>query len=381
MPRIRFHRLVAIIVLAASVAWVASGDFSFVGSANGLKADEDAGKAAEKPPVAEPSAAPLRTIAFVQPAFSEHERTIRISGQTQADKRSVLATRTAGVIGDLPVVQGQRVAENEIILSIDGSANLATVETAKAVLQQRQREADAAEKLVKQGSLPSLQADNARSALAAAQSELERAQADVDNLQIKAPFPGVVDRISVEKGSWVMEGTEAAVLISLDPIIATGEVSERDLGFLTIGEGAEIVLVDGTAVEGKIRYISREATEQTRTFPVEIEIPNRNGIIPAGMTAEIKLRASPVQAIVLPRSVVTLSEDGDLGVRILEPDDIVAFVAVDLIDDTANGLVLAGIPEDARVIVAGQDLVSEGETVNAVKADAGTIPAAIETVR
>jgi multidrug efflux system membrane fusion protein len=75
----------------------------------------------------------------------------------------------------------------------------------------------------------------------------------------------------------------------------------------------------------------------------------------------------------LPRSVVTLSGRGDLGIRILRPDDTVGFVPIDLIDDTPRGLVLGSVPEDARVIVAGQDLVSEGEKVRAVEADADMI--------
>ena len=91
------------------------------------------------------------------------------------------------------------------------------------------------------------------------------------------------------------------------------------------------------------------------------------------MTAEITLRATPADAVILPRSVVTLSGNGDLGIRAVDQDDKVIFHPIDLVDDTPNGLVLGGIPTDARIIVAGQDLVSEGDTVEAVEADAETI--------
>jgi multidrug efflux system membrane fusion protein len=75
----------------------------------------------------------------------------------------------------------------------------------------------------------------------------------------------------------------------------------------------------------------------------------------------------------LPRSVVTLSADGDLGIRAVDKDNKVVFFPIDLVDDTPKGLVLAGIPADARIIVAGQDLVSEGDEVNAIEADAATL--------
>ena len=77
--------------------------------------------------------------------------------------------------------------------------------------------------------------------------------------------------------------------------------------------------------------------------------------------------------MILPRSVVTLSAAGDLGIRAVDKDNKVAFFPIDLIDDTPTGLVLGGIPADARIIVAGQDLVTEGDVVKPVEADAETI--------
>jgi multidrug efflux system membrane fusion protein len=71
--------------------------------------------------------------------------------------------------------------------------------------------------------------------------------------------------------------------------------------------------------------------------------------------------------------VVTLSSNGDLGIRAVDRDNKVVFFPIDLVDDTPKGLVLAGIPADARVIVAGQDLVSDGDEVKPVEADAATI--------
>ena len=91
------------------------------------------------------------------------------------------------------------------------------------------------------------------------------------------------------------------------------------------------------------------------------------------MTAEITLRAATVDATVLPRSVVTLSSGGDLGVRAVDADNKVVFYPIDLVDDTPRGLVLGGIPPEARIIVAGQELVAEGDVVNAVEADQDTI--------
>lgn len=167
-----------------------------------------------------------------------------------------------------------------------------------------------------------------------------------------------------------MQGGEVATLLSLDPVLVRGEISERDLTHIKIGDSAEALLVNGGKVEGTVRYISREASAMTRTFRIEVAIPNPDNRIPAGMTAEITLRSVPVDAVALPRSVVTLSNDGDLGIRAVDSSNKVAFFPIDLVEDTPTGLVLGGIPADARVIVAGQDLVKEGDEVNPVPADA-----------
>ncbi|TPI35479.1 efflux RND transporter periplasmic adaptor subunit [Mesorhizobium sp. B3-1-9] len=387
MPKIRFHKLAAIVVLIGFAAWMGTGEFSSVGSAADktvtANKQADAGKPAQpeagkpdttKPNEAqtEPKAAP-RTVAVVTPPRKTFARAIRVSGLTEADKRAVLATRVNGVIEKLPVKQGDHVKTGDLVLMLAAEEKISNVDNAKQLLVQRKAELDAAERLAKTGNLPKLQLDTARSNLTLAQSQLDTAQAELDRNEVKAPFDGVIDRIPVELGSSVMQGGEVATILKLDPVIARGEISERDLRYVKIGDEADVRLVNDQKVTGTVRYISRDASAQTRTFRVEVAIPNGDGSIPAGMTAEITLSAEPTNAVMLPRSVVTLGDKGDLGIRAVGKDDKVAFFPIDLVDDTPHGLVLGGIPQDARIIVAGQELVKEGDLVKPVEADQATI--------
>jgi len=368
MASFKFHKLAAIVVLIGFAGWTATGEFSSVGSAAENEAAAPAGPAAVQAPAAAP-----RTVAVVVPDHVMHARAIRMSGVTEANKRAMLATRTAGIIEELPVAQGDAVKAGDLILRLAVEEQAAVVDTARATLAQREAETAAAESLAKSGNLARLQIDASRAALALARSQLEAAEAELARKDVLAPFDGLVDRVDVELGSSVTQGAQVATLLNLDPVLAVGEVSERELNFLSVGEKADVRLINGTQVEGEIRYISRDASAQTRTFRIEVAIPNAQGRIPAGMTAEITLRVSPVDSVVLPRSVVTLSVDGDLGVRGLDADNKVVFNAIDLVDDTPNGLVLGGIPRDMRIIVAGQDLVSDGDAVTPVQADAAAL--------
>lgn len=368
MAKFRFHKIAAIVVLVGFAAWMGTGKFSSVGSA----AAEGEPAHGEKPAVsaaADAKAAPLRSVGVIVPTHVQHARAIHISGLTEADKRAVLATRAAGIIQELTVKEGDHIKSGQLVLSLDAEDKPAMVETATQLVKQRQAELEAARRLTKTGAASKLSLDTAISALAQAESQLKAAEADLDRIRIVAPFGGIVDKVDVELGSSVAQGGEVLTLLSLDPVVVRGEISERDLSHIKTGDSAEATLVNGEKVSGTVSYISREATPATRTFRIDVSIPNPDDRIPAGMTAEITLRSAPIDAVTLPRSVVTLSANGDLGIRAVDGGNKVVFFPIDLVDDMQDGLVLGGIPAGAKVIVAGQDLVKEGDEVNTVETD------------
>lgn len=376
MPRL--HRIAAFCVLAAATAWVATGEFSSVGSAGGETVEASSGAAPGAAPAsaADPSPAPvLRTVAAMEPVFVDHARRIRLSGITAADKRAVLAARTDGIIHSLALVKGGTVARDALVMTLEGPETLAQAEIAAIALAQRDGELARAEQLYSGGNAPEIEVTNARSARDAARAELARARAAVDRLELRAPFAGVVDTLEVEVGEWVQGGAPVATVLALDPIVVAAEVSELDLGSLAVGATAVVRLANGETREGSIRLIAREATAETRTFPVEILLANPGLALPSGMTAEVELAAAPVRAVVVPRSVVTLSDGGALGVRVVGSDNVAGFAPVKILDDTAEGLVVTGVPADRRIITAGQDLVRDGETVEVASAAALTAPA------
>jgi membrane fusion protein, multidrug efflux system len=357
----RFHRIAAFVVLIAATAWIVTGEFSAVGSANG----EASGKAPETVAKGETAAAPavLRTVAVIAPVQIDHARTIRLSGTTAADKRVVLAARADGVINTLALEKGSSIAEGVVVMTLEGPETLAQAKIAEIALAQKERELVVAEKLYSGGNTPEIQLTSARSARDAAEAELNRARAAVDRLELKAPFAGIVEAVEVELGEWVQTGAPVATILSLDPILVKAEVSEIDVGSVAPGSKASVRLVNGKEMEGTVRLVSREASAETRTFPVEILLPNPGSAMPSGMTAEVELLAAPVNAIMVPRSVITLSETGEIGLRGVDAVNVAHFAPVTILDDTEAGLVVTGVPEGLRIIVAGQDLVRDGEKV------------------
>ncbi len=362
----KLHRIAAFVVLIAASAWIVTGEFSSVGSAEGTQGKENptAETATTETAAAPTIAAPvIRTVAVMEPAFVDHARTIRLSGTTAADKRVVLAARSDGVINALSLVKGAVVTKGAVVMTLESPETLAQAEIAEITLAQRERELVTAQKLYSGGNTPEIQLTSARSARDAAAAELGRASAAVDRLELKAPFSGIVDKVDVEMGEWVQTGAPVATILALDPIVVQAEVSEVDVGSIATGSTATTTLVTGAVMTGVVRLVSREASAETRTFPVEIMLPNPGNAIPSGMSAEVELLADPVRAVMVPRSVITLADSGELGVRVIGGDDIAHFVPVGIIDDTEAGLVVDGIPDGVRIIVAGQDLVRDGDKV------------------
>ena len=357
MPK--FHRIAAFCVMVGAAAWIATGEFSSVGSAETAEGKESPTEAAtptETVPLA-------RTVSAVEPVFIDHAREIRLSGITEADKRTDLAARAEGVIASLALSKGGMVEAGAVVMVLEGPETVAQEEIAQIALAQKERDLEVAEKLYKGGSTSESNLTNARSARDAAHAELNRAKAAADRLRLKAPFAGTVDSVSVELGEWVQTGTPVATILALDPILVKAEVSEVDLSSIAVGSTAKVKLVNGAEMEGTVRLVAREASAETRTFPVEIALPNPDLTLPSGMTAEVSLFAKPTPAVVVPRSIITLAEDGQLGLRIVGADDLAQFAAVKIIDDTPEGLVVTGVPEGVRIITAGQDLVQNGEKV------------------
>ncbi len=369
---IRFHTTAAIVVLLASGAWVATGKYSFVGSevVSDGKTTSDAAPAVTAETKAQPDA--VQTVAYMVATPAPYERHIRLSGQTEADKHVTLVARTAGAITKLAVAEGDNLASGALVIALDGPDKRAAVFSAKSQFDTAVHQAEMNQQLFARGSLPELQRQTSVSAREAARSALEAAQAEVDRLEVHAPFAGIVDKVSVEEGAWVQPGTEVATLLSLDPIVVVAEINERDLQAVTKGSKASVVFGSGTTADGVVRYVGHQASGVTRTFPIEVAIPNPDAIYSVGMSAEVDLAAKTAPAVVLPRSVVTLDANGKLGVRVLNADDTVGFLKVEIVDDTPDGMVLSGIPDRTRIIVSGQNMVTDGQKVAATLAPAGS---------
>jgi len=351
-------RITAVGLVAGAALWIASGHLM----------PHSSGEAAIRP--GEAKTQPLFRVETASAKVMAHSPTLTLSGRTEADHKVAITVRTGGVLTELRVKRGQHVEKDEVIAVLSDEAREAQVAQAEALVDQRKAELDAKRTLIASGALPKLDLVNLESQYKAAQATLALARAERDRGQVRAPWAGVITDVPAEVGgaAFSMAGKEIASLVALDPMLAVVEASERKLAGIKVGERAEVRLITGQTVPGRVRYVAKSASPTTRTYRVEVEMANADGHIPDGITAEVVLSLKPVPAVQVPRSALTISSAGDIGVRIVGEGDKVAFVPVQVVEDMQDTMWLSGIAEGARVIVRGQDFVREGQQVAVVEA-------------
>ena len=351
-------RITAIGLVAGAGLWIASGYL--------LPHEHGESHAAMEPMVLQSQK--LFRVAVADTLVASHRRKLVLSGRTEADRKVMVVARTGGVLTELRVRRGDRVDKGDVIAVLSDEAREAQVAQAMALLTQRKAELEAKRRLIENGTLPRLNLVDLESHHKAAEAALAAAEAERDRGVVRAPWSGIVTDTSAEVGqaAFSMAGREIAHIVALDPMLAVVEVAERKLAGVKVGDAAEIRLVTGETATGRIRFVSKSASQTTRTYRVEVEIRNPDGAIPDGITAEVAIPLAAVPATRVPRSALTLSSNGDVGVRAVERDGKVAFVPVRVVEDEQTFMWVDGVPNGTRVIVQGQDFVREGQRVEAV---------------
>jgi multidrug efflux system membrane fusion protein len=351
-------RITAVALVAAAGLWIVSGHF-LPHESGESRAAIRAGEAAGQKPF---------RVAVTETHVVPHRRKLTLSGRTEADKKVMAVARTVGILTELKVRRGSQVEKDDVIAVLSDEARVAQVAQAQALFDQRKAELSAKRRLIDQGNIPRLELVNLEAQYKAAEAALAAAQAERDRSLVLAPWSGVVTDVPAEVGQGLMIGKEIAHIVALDPIVAVVEVAERKLAGIKLGDPAEIRLVTGQTTSGRIRFVSKSASPATRTYRIEIEAANPDKSIPDGITAEATILLAPAPATRVPRSALTFSSAGDLGVRAVRADNTVEFIPVSVVEDEQTFMWVGGIADRARVIVQGQDFVREGQNVEAVTA-------------
>jgi multidrug efflux system membrane fusion protein len=346
--------MIAVGLTAIVLVWLVSG---------ALRPGNEPAETAAAPPEEAPARVQIRA-QKAEPVT----RTIRIYGRTAPARTVEIKAETSGRVTTIGVERGKLARAGQVLLKLDLRDRRARLEQARAGVSEHQSAWEAQQELKTQGYVSDTQLAETRAKLETARTELTRAELDLDYMQVRAPFDGVVQERAVEIGDYVRAGDPVVTFVDNTQLVVTGSIAEQDAGFVRIGEAATAVLVTGQEVTGRIRYLEPVAEEATRTFTVELEIPNPGGRLPAGITAEMHIPGGEVLAYRVAPSLLSLDDDGVLGIKTVNAQGLVEFHKIEIAHSEANGVWVTGLPDTADVIVIGQGYVSAGQAVQTVEA-------------
>jgi multidrug efflux system membrane fusion protein len=341
-------------VLISAFVWVASGLFSGVEEQQTIasSASSDSGGVVSK----------VRTKLS---SARDHQRSIVLYGRTEGARSVQIKVETAGRISEVLLQKGSSVKEGDIIARISMGNRNARLKEAKALVNRYAIAYEAAQKLSKKQFRSKVQLAESVSNLESAKSNLSSISIDIERTAVRAPFDGILNDVDVETGDYVAIGDVSATIVELDPILVIGEVTEQVSRLLSVGDKASIKLIGGNNLEGIVSYISKVGSVQSRTFRIEVTLPNPGGTIPEGVTAELRLKLGLIKAHFLSPAALTLNELGELGVKTVMFDQV-QFHKVQIIDDTQQGVWLIGLPDEVELIVVGQEFVRTNQKVRSI---------------
>ena len=291
---------------------------------------------------------------------SEHQKSLQLYGRSEANREVQVKAETAGLVIATPIKEGRTIKRGAVLCRQDIDARKAMLDQAKAMLKTRELEFKAAKTLVEKGFRSETQAATAQAALDGSRAAVKQAEIELDNVNMRAPFGGVFETQIAEIGDYLAPGQPCGLLVELDPLIVTSQLTEQQVGLIKAGQSAEISLATGEQITGTVRRIESRANPSTRTFRTEIAVPNNDLSLKAGLTATVRVKAGTEMAQHIPGRIMTLSDDGVIGVKYLDSEDIVRFAVTQTIDEDESGVWVTGLPDSIRIIVTGQDYVSVG---------------------
>ena len=352
--------ITAAVIALATILWFASGALT---AGEGPREHPSLAEANE---LARASVGDMRPTAVrgrVVHAVALPER-VTVRGRTENKRTVDVRAETSGRVVERPLERGARVAEGDLLCRLAVEDRKARLAQAEAAVEQARIEYEGSLRLRDRGFNSETAIAQAKARLATAEAQREAAVLDVERTQVRAPFAGMVEDTPLEVGDYAQPGTVCASLVDLHPMLLVGRVSERDVSRFGVGATAAGRLMTGQQVSGPVSFVGQQADPGTRTYRVEVTVPNPDYALRSGITTEIAIDVGAVEAHKISPAVLALDDAGNIGVRIVDAQERVYFQRVAIVADADDGVWVRGLPAVATLITVGQELVVAGERVD-----------------
>lgn len=293
-------------------------------------------------------------------------REVVLRGRTESKRMVAVKAEIAGAVVARPVERGAHVAQGDLLCEIAVDDREVAVQEARAALLTARIEHEGSLQLQEQGLLSDVAVAASQARREAARAHLHRQELNLARTRVEAPFAGVVEELAMNVGDYAVPGATCATLIDLDPMLVVAHVPEAQVQHLARSQPVAVTTLTGRELRGTVAFVGRQSDPATRTYPVEVSVDNADYSLRSGLTVSLRIGVEQVTAHRVSPSLLSLNDAGELGLRIVGPDNRVAFRTVDILDNDGASLWVTGLPATVTVITVGQEYVAVGDVVEPV---------------
>jgi RND family efflux transporter MFP subunit len=312
-----------------------------------------------------PQAVPVR----VQTAESvRRPRVITASGVVQASTEVEVAFQVPGKVVAVGPDEGSAVRAGELLAQIDPADYRLGLEQAAAQAERAAQERERFRPLLAAGSVAPNDFERIESGARQSAAAAGLARKRLADTRLAAPLSGVVARRAIEAGETAAPGQPVFTIVDVDPVRVRVGVPEAEVGAVRVGQRANVRLpaLAGETFPGSVTLVGIAADPTTRSYAVEVSVPNPARRLRVGMVAEAIVYGAPLaSAITVPAGAVVRDADGATLVYVLDArDSSVRARRVETGAPHGEGVeITRGLNAGEAVVVAGQQRVRHGSRV------------------
>ena len=331
----------------------------------------------------------VETIVVTPRSFNEN---LQVTGAVEALADAMLAAQSSGKVDYIAEV-GDQVAEGATVARLDqalaqaalgqAEAQIHTAQAQQALAQdtydrfQRLQSRAISAQEIEQARL---QVATAAASVRQAEAALANAQVQLDNTVVLAPFAGTVEQSLLDKGEHAGTGDPLIRLVSIEKVKVIAGVPERYASDLKVGMSVRLSFpsIDLAARSGEVTFVGSAIEPMSRTFPIEVSVPNPDADLKPMMLAELLVARNRHEGVLtLPRTAIVTDELGP-GVYVVRTtsEGAIAQRRAVVLGRNAVGFVIVeeGLDAGDEVIVLGQHSVSDGDPVEVSGRNGATVP-------
>jgi RND family efflux transporter MFP subunit len=316
---------------------------------------------------------PVRLLTIAEPNTAV---TRQFYGQVVARQTVDLAFQVGGQLTELPVRNGQSVAEGDLLASLDPVPFARAVERAELNLQQAQRDFDRVQQLAQSNVASEARFDEAQTALDLAKVSLREARDAQNDATLTAAFDGLVAQRLVANFTTVAQGTPVLRLHDMSEPRVEIDVPERLFQQGQSADGLRITAdfgPDRPAVPLELAEFTAETQGVAQSYTVDLALPADAGFTPLPgrtTTVTVNLPMGTNETLTVPMTALIHDADRGTQVMIFEPvgadAGTVRPLTVEIVSREGSEVAIApdgNLEPGMEIVASGAHLLTEGQQV------------------